>query len=553
MNPVANKVFRGGPVPNRVFDEIGKVAVEAPTPSQKGAIDYRATDAGDAYRFRGDVDRVGGGLVKLNTREPLFGGRRYNLDYEGPDGQTRSLPTRLAEVYDVTLNSRQGEAMALLQEDGSWQLQRFDLHQHVGRFSKAEGEVVAYLDNAPTIMEYSAEGKLLLGQGQEIQTLEQGQMVPFLSFPGKVQNLNTLSDGGLCVQVENQICTHSDYYYVPPQSNEPIHLSQADAGLMEEKRFSRPFEFIKRMSPREREQLTEGVTKGNAWWDGRNAESTSPDGQTSIGISYHRLYARVGTSDLGEIQVVENVSAPEAKMFKDYGIDLESAVWSGGGRLFGVFSRPDEQALPETRDAFLWSPLTRQGTFVPGVQKLQGQPDGTMLLELIGQPPRVVAPEQLADLKQQAWYQEALARPITTQTRNTVYSAVRGGERRTLVEEVDQFDTLTASADGRYIIGIEDGARAGKLWDTEFGISVALPPAQHCYWDDQRDQLGVVHPDGHYEAYPSSNLRSAPWFRQALQQFVGGTPAPVVAPPVQAGNGGVAIGGLAMPKKPRKS
>ncbi|MBS2035618.1 hypothetical protein JST97_11570 [bacterium] len=552
MNTIsANKVYRGS-LPDRVFKEMAEVSNLPLRPGETSQIDYRANDYRKGIRFNGDVDRVTGASLELNTRTTLTGNSRYNLDVTAPDGSQQSLPTSLDQVRDVALDYRNRQAAVLMPAGDQWQIQRFDLDQETGFFSSARGQVLAEFGGQGELLDYAADGSLLISQGNEIKKVEAGALLPYLSFPARVRNFGVLSDGGLCVQLENGNCSRSDYYYVKPDGSEALRVSQADLGLMEESRFYQPAGFIKKMSPQQREQFAESVPVGKAWWDRWGIEDvSSPDGQYSAGFTKEGIYGRQGLTDLGQLFACREDSA--GGLFASFGVDQGTATWTAGGRMFGVLSGESGDSLSAARDAWVWDPASRQGMVIPSVLKMQAQPDGRFLLNLPGQKKQLVSPEELGGIAQQSWFQELAGQPRILRDYRQVVSQSSDGTRLTLIKDAREHDRLVATADSRYLISIDKQGRSGQLWDATSGLQIKLPPLQHCYWDEERDILGIVHEDGHYEAYNSEQIHNSSWFRKSIQEYLGVSSPAQPAPPVQVSSGAVSIGGLAMPKKARKS
>lgn len=548
--PIYPTVARGGSVPDRVFDEVhGLYPGSGPGPGQKLThFQGRSTDLEGRW-LQGevcDLDRTDGSSLQTGERRTLLMGRRVTFEVTRPDGKRERLPSDLESVFDVALDARHGRVAASHTDPASGRrvVSTFDLNEPPGYFSTAQGQIE--LRENTEAVEFDAQGRLLVARENSVQLCDQGQLQPYLEFPGKVQDINTLSDQGLCIRVATPNYAGYALYYLAPESQQPVKLAHSAVGPIQ---IEQSAEFIQKFSSEEREKFLEDNSGWNPWWARVNGKSMvdCPAPQGNATVAFHpqenRFYARSGTQDLGEIHWINGGNSHNLHF--RHGVDPSSACWSQDGRLFAVCSQAPPDWDDSIRDAWVWDSQTRTGQLIPQVHSVETIPEGHLLVHGPKGQNHLLRAEDLSTLREQDWYQKALLEPMVSNDFGHLDALSRDGSRS---EIPDGFKDLTSRAvadDGSFFLGFDPEGR-GKLWDLTSQMELNLPGGPRYHWDSHSHRLGVVHPDGHQHSYDAAQFRQSDLYARALAEKIGGV-SPVVAP-VSYGKQGATVGGLTMPR-----
>lgn len=557
------KVGRGGAVPDRVFEEIRDLnGPWRPAPTDAHELTFQGQSGslkqpGERmdWNYEWDADRQAGAMAGATQKDSLL--NKWRVEIESKDGQRRTFPIDARQVGDLTYNEQAHKLVITSHDEDQrkWHLIEYDTNDSPNALFRAKGQQLVELSERPGCIELAPDGSLLVADKNQICQYQEGKLQPLAAFPGVVRDLNILSDGGLCVRVQSSTASPFDLYYVAPDQSQPLPLKLADVGPLYCQNPERKASFLKGLSDAQLEEFLDRQKLPESWYWQMGGGSlpyaghASPDGANfaALDVSANRVMALIQGEDLGCLANFEEM--PQARRLRRWGLDPESASWSGDGRLLAVSSRVPERELDHAHDAWVWDSQTRQSYVLPGVESVKGQSDGTMEVCLAGKAPFRLTAEQFQSLPEQAWYQrnsQALFY-VTNSLQGFLISA--DSQVVDIPQATFPVGQRTVSKDGMTLVELDREGTQGRMLDLIWNLEVPLPSAQHLFWDRQRDHLGLVTQDGRFEHYNSDELRKTPWYEQKLRQKLTGEKPVSPATVATSDATGLSVNGLSFGRK----
>lgn len=595
-------VRRGQGVADRVFDEIAELYGDSVKITPTGVYSVAPDPLASTRPGCSDVDAATGHVVYTSQWESYPGEKTWaaapimvsaDATRDGHEIGKTPRTNDWMHIQDVSLHSSsrrvviKGERSYFPGVDMSrpHKLYEYEVGAKpgwVGSFMERFKDPIYESEEPIGPIEFASDGKLLVGQGHEVKRLEGQQLVSLLEFPYEVTDINTLSDGGLCVRTSAPGRLGTNIYYQASPETEPVSLYVPDLvndGKVKDQEKSR-FRFIRSMSKDDMVDFLASNPTGECWWDSTwPQEYTSPDGEKTmlLQVNYNDgLYARDGSSDLGRLasfgsegpsprfaQPMLDVKADDPlAIYTENGADYRTCFWSPDSRLFVATSHAD--CGVGLRDAWVWDSVERKAHLLPNVSQVAALPDGRLEVSVPGKDPMALG---VADFPQVGSGKELRSRPQLLMEGEGVVLKRFEGEEKVLVENRDDYSTLIVSGDGQDLIGIKKGsadllghptgAQQVTVWNLASSARIDLMEADRAEWIAGKDELCLVGQEA-VERLSLKDIRNLPAYQsgvaaanQSLLSEFGlapGLPSAVV----EADSQGVRIGGLAMPSPGKK-
>lgn len=518
---------RGGPVPDRVFEEIRELYGGELRIAQSFNTEGRGVWA--------DQDRPQGQCLQLKARpdSPWATVGWRGSEFFVPKDQQSPLEVSLDDARDrmAVLFYRSPKACNVVE------------YRLTCRPDGSRGLIPEAQSGFPQALiglEYDREGNLLGAQGATVKRLGPGQAEDWLQLPSPVRDLNTLSDGGLCIRTAEPHALQLGLYYLPPDGTEILELSPAAVAPFH-KPHHQPARFLSEMSLEQQEAFLCG-SLGPSWFWNRETLLEFTSGENTVALAGHKgppsIYARAGTTDLGCVSRWGD--EPDLQQRFAAGFAAETCEWSPDGRFFSVASAVDPGNPQAPRDLWLWDGLARISCVIPHLQSWQWSEQGLHLESGLG-PARQWNAEQIEQVMRQP-------------------RLVVGQEGLCRVDHLGQRQMLVASEflkpgqwgyfpDRSAFLWRQDSSSRYHLWDGRLDLELELDGVEHVDWD--KGEVTLRLPEGQTRCDTMAGLRDSPHYREALERKLGLATTPVA--PVRLGGRGIHINGLTFPLRAHTS